>query len=309
LSTVLNAWFAAHPFEKATRIDDEIERLLHRALIGQEGALGGPPAFGPSEIPMDAPGRDGFQIWPLPLHPPKPGLSRKEGLVRLLHDVANIELQAMELAVLTLNQFPDAPIEFREQLAEIARDEARHFSSCAKALADAGHSFGELPLHTSLWSVARGDQTLLDRVMTVHRYLEGSGLDSGESILMRLRGSPNRSLPAREIIQMIVNEEVPHVAFGSRWFREFCRLERRDPDHEFRQRLIELKERAPRPDQPALERRRAAGFTESELSTLLELSRHRPPRRAQMEETESGIGKTQGRSIRSLEGSGPIGGR
>lgn len=206
--------------------------------------------------------------------PPKAGLSTPAGQGRLLHDLANIELQAMELAVRTLIDFPDAPEAFRQELAQIARSEGEHLAMCAESLDQLGFQFGEWPVHAGLWWAVKPEDDLIERILKVHRHMEGSGLDAGEAILTRLSGVDNRLV--RAAVARIVREEVGHVEFGSRWYREVCRLERRDPADEFCLRMPGIAAVSPRNEKIAVELRRAAGFDEAELRFLTELQTNRP---------------------------------
>ncbi|MEK7358084.1 MAG: DUF455 family protein, partial [Bdellovibrionota bacterium] len=198
--------------------------------------------------------------------PEKGGLASREGQARLVHDLANIELQAMELAVRTLHEFPDAPPQFRRELAEIAEGECRHLRLCLDALENLGFEWGHWAARTSLWDTVGPGDSLIDRVVIVHRYLEGSGLDAGESILRRLAGV---SAPAvRPAVETIVREEVDHVAFGSLWYRRLCEREGIDPERDFISRIEGLSRAIPRREKIAAELRACAGFTTAEIDAL-----------------------------------------
>lgn len=201
--------------------------------------------------------------------PPKQGLSTLEGQGRLLHDLANIEMQAMELAVRTLVDFSDAPAEFRAQLAEIARSEGDHLKMCVESLDHMGFSFGDWPVHAGLWWAVKRDDDLIERVLKVHRHMEGSGLDAGEAILKRLSGVD--SPVARAAVARIVQDEVGHVEFGSRWFREICQRQRLDANEEFCRRMPRIARVSPRNEKLSRELRLAAGFTEDEIQFLIHL--------------------------------------
>ena len=120
--------------------------------------------------------------------PAKKGLSFKEGQARLLHDLASIELQAMELCLRSLYEYPDAPVAFREQLATIALGEGNHLQLCLNGIETLGFAWGDWPVHVALWHSTANSDSLLDRILIVHRYLEGSGLDAGDTLLRRLSG-------------------------------------------------------------------------------------------------------------------------
>jgi uncharacterized ferritin-like protein (DUF455 family) len=200
-------------------------------------------------------------------HPRKKGLSYREGQARLLHDLGSIELQAMELGYRSLVEFPQAPAGFREELAAITLDEAKHFELCLDAIEKLGHRWGEWPVHTALWESVDSEDSLLDRILTVHRYLEGSGLDAGDTLLRRLDGILESCV--HPVVKTIVDDEVGHVEFGSRWYREICRNEGRNPQDDFPERMASLKERLPkRMEKLSYPLRREAGFTDLELQVL-----------------------------------------
>lgn len=213
----------------------------------------------------EIPGRDCEIILNIKAHPPKPAFNTPEGQARMLHDLGNIELQAMELAVRTLAQYPDAPRAFREELAEVALEEARHFNLCLNALDELGGPWGTWPVHRSLWDVVT-DGDLLERVLIVHRYMEGAGLDAGSRLMGRLTGV--RAPLAREVVGTIVREEVGHVSFGSKWYRTLCLSHGLDPDQYFAQMYPGLLRAIPRNEKPDFEARRRAGFSEAEIQTI-----------------------------------------
>lgn len=198
--------------------------------------------------------------------PEKPGFASREGQGRLVHDLANIELQAMELALRTLHEFPDAPTAFREELAVIAEGEGRHLGLCLDALENLGYRWGHWAARTSLWDAVSDRDSLIDRVVIVHRYLEGSGLDAGESILRRLAGVDASAV--RPAVETIVREEVDHVAFGSLWYHRLCEREKIDAERDFASRIEHLARAIPRREKLAAELRARAGFTPFEIAAL-----------------------------------------
>lgn len=230
-----------------------------------ESAFSGPILHG---FPVD-PARNA-QILTPGLLPPKKGLSYREGQARMLHDLASIELQAMELGLRTLNEYPQAPEGFRESLAEITLSEASHLKLCLDGIEKLGFKWGDWPIHNMLWHSVSGEDTLLDRILIVHRYLEGSGLDAGDTLLRRLDSVLES--PLHSIAKTIVTEEVGHVEFGSTWYREICRKEKVDPAEDFPSRIEGLRYRLPkRIERISRELRLKAGFTDQEISYLEDL--------------------------------------
>src|SRR5271170_7304701 len=142
---------ALEGFKTQVLVEPTVRRKLHDLDAVLEGLLQGQVI----EVPEHT-GRD-VQILPIRALPDKPGLASKEGQARLLHDLASIELQAMELGVRTLAEFPDAPQTFREELCEVTRDEARHLRLCLDGLEDLGMPWGSFPVHNALWRAAGGD--------------------------------------------------------------------------------------------------------------------------------------------------------
>jgi uncharacterized ferritin-like protein (DUF455 family) len=223
---------------------------------------------GASAIP-ETPGRD-VQILPIKELPPKKGLSFRKGQARLLHDLASIELQAMELGFRTLAEFPEASDEFRRELVEITLEEGEHLQLCLKAMEDLEMPWGCFPTHIGLWEAVSSADSLLDRIVVVHRYLEGSGLDASDTILRRLSGVDAEA--AKRTVSVIRRDEMGHVQFGSRWYHRLAREQGLDADEDFATRLGKLFHRIPRRLEPVVaETRREAGFTEREIEALRQI--------------------------------------
>tara|TARA_B100000749_G_scaffold280707_1_gene278133 strand:+ start:48061 stop:48843 length:783 start_codon:yes stop_codon:yes gene_type:complete len=233
---------------------DALESTLHNVLSGTAYT-----------IPMH-PTRD-IQVLTPGLHPPKKGISLAEGQARLLHDLANIELQAMELAIRTLLQYTEAPHPFKEQLGKIALEEGHHLKLCLRGIESLGYQWGDWPIHTALWDCTASEDSLLDRMLIVHCYLEGSGLDASDSILNRLSGV--HSPQADKIVRVIAKDEMGHVQFGTRWYTQFCKELGTSPDDDFKIRMAKLAHQLPdRREKINRSLRLKAGFSESQIQTL-----------------------------------------
>ncbi|WP_413287430.1 DUF455 family protein [Bdellovibrio sp. HCB337] len=210
------------------------------------------------------PARD-VQVLDSKLHPPKKGFSLKEGQARMLHDLASIELQAMELGVRTLAEFPDAPQAFREELMAVTVSEGTHLRLCLEGIHDLGFKWGDWPVHCALWGAVSAEDSLLDRILIVHRYLEGSGLDAGSYLIQRLDGIDDGK-HTRKIVGQINFEEIGHVDFGSQWYRKICQLEKIDASVDFPRRMESLRWKLPkRMEKINRDLRLKAGFTEEEI--------------------------------------------
>ncbi|MBX3019647.1 MAG: DUF455 family protein [Bdellovibrionaceae bacterium] len=201
--------------------------------------------------------------------PERAGLSTNAGQRRMLHDLANIELQAMELCYRSLIEYPDADKAFRDELMGLLESESQHFEMCLNSLQELGGEWGEYPVHIGLWAAVRAEDSILDRILIVHRYLEGNGLDAGETLIRRMSAVPRSS--AHATLERIAREELDHVAFGSRWYQRFCVERKLDPTHDFKTRFAKLLPQMPRRiEHIQRDLRRQAGFSEDEIDFLVE---------------------------------------
>lgn len=217
------------------------------------------------QVPL-IPGRD-LEVRTPEQMPPRKGFSLPEGRARLLHDLANIELQAVELCLRTLIEYPAAPVEFRVQLFNVMKSEVSHLKMCVNGLPVLGFKWGDWPVHLGLWACVLPGEDLIDRILIVHRYLEGSGLDAGGNLNKRLKGVPPEH--THQIVNQITEEEVGHVKFGSDWYRRLCLERGLDPDQDFPQRFNRIEAQVPkRIDKLNRELRRRAGFTDLEMDFL-----------------------------------------
>lgn len=234
---------------------DLVDECCHQALLTQyDPIIGAPIRDQPTSDPR--------------LHPIKKGLSEKKGQARLLHDLANIELQAMELGLRTLIDFPHAQSDFKYRLIEVIKDEANHLKLCLQGLEHLGFQWGDWPIHNNLWNATSPDDTLLERITIVHRFLEGSGLDASSKIIHRLESIDSPII--YNALTTIVHEEVPHVKFGSEWFQSICHKEKKDSEIEFEVTLNKLYSKLPvRLEKICTSLRLEAGFTLKEIDSLV----------------------------------------
>lgn len=237
-----------------------LEAALHQVLLGHS-----------LRIPA-AVGRE-VEVRGIRNLPPKPGLSTSMGVARLIHDLASIELQALEMMLRTLSEYPEAPREFRRRLGELVLDEGRHLRLCLEELKILGHPWGTWPVHIGLWQCVRLGEPLLSRVLIVHRYLEGSGLDAGETLARRLKELNQKG--AHSVVNTIYVDEMDHVRFGSEWYRQLSALEKIDPDEDFERRIWQLRDQLPRRLEPISHvNREQAGFSAREIRALERLQSH-----------------------------------
>jgi uncharacterized ferritin-like protein (DUF455 family) len=193
-----------------------------------------------------------------------------EGRAALIHALAHIELNAIDLAVDIVWRFGDMPTEFYADWIGVAREEGLHFQLLRAHLQSLGFDYGDFPAHNGLWEMAektKGD--LLARLAIVPLTLEARGLDASPAVKKNLV----RAGDARggEILDIILRDEIGHVRIGIDWYRRLCAERNLDPAATFSE-LVRRYD-APRPRGPFnLAARRAAGFDEQELADLTNAS-------------------------------------
>lgn len=184
----------------------------------------------------------------------------------MIHALTHIEFNAINLALDALWRFPDMPAAYYEDWLRVAAEEALHFSLLAAHLETLGHAYGDFPAHNSLWDMAEktgGD--VLARIALVPRTMEARGLDASPPVRAKLAQAGDQR--AAEILDIILRDEIGHVAIGNRWFLWLCRRDGLDPLHAYA-RLAQQYKAPPLRGPFNLEARRAAGFTEAELAAL-----------------------------------------
>ena len=189
-----------------------------------------------------------------------------EGRAALIHALAHIELNAIDLALDIVWRFAGMPEAFYRQWIGVAREEALHFELLHAHLRTLGFSYGDYPAHNALWEMAHKTRhDLLARLAIVPRTLEARGLDASPPIKAKLVGAGDHR--AGEILEVILRDEIGHVAIGNHWYRQQCAQRGLDPIAAY----AKLAERyqAPRLRGPFnLEARRAAGFSDAEIAAL-----------------------------------------
>jgi uncharacterized ferritin-like protein (DUF455 family) len=228
------------------------------------------------EEPLDERGRSA-----LPGRPDRPLLVRPrdlpqrsphtpQGHAALIHAVAHIEFNAINLALDAVWRFSDLPPDFYADWLRVAREEALHFSLLQAHLRTLGHVYGDFEAHDGLWLMtARTADDVLARMALVPRLLEARGLDATPPMQARLaRAGDQRAV---DILALILRDEIGHVEVGNRWYRHLCAQQGLDPLRQFR--TLAAQYGAPRLKPPFnLEARRQAGFQEAELDDLHRLA-------------------------------------
>lgn len=210
----------------------------------------------------------------LELVPPR-GLARRRlstavGRAALIHAVAHIEFNAINLAWDAIQRFRGLPSPFYADWVRVAAEETRHFGLMLERLDDLGYGYGDFPAHDGLWEMARRTaHDPLARMALVPRVLEARGLDVTPGMIERLLVVGDEETARR--LRIILREEVGHVAAGSRWFRHLCAERDLDAPTAFFDLLSQYLKGEIRGPLNLADRRRA-GFDAEELARLESLT-------------------------------------
>lgn len=189
-----------------------------------------------------------------------------EGRAVLIHALAHIELNAVNLAADIIWRFAGMPAQFYLDWLKVAKEEAYHFQLLVGHLSTQGFAYGDFPAHNSMWEMAektRGD--LLARLALVPRTLEARGLDATPAVMAKLAQAGDHA--AADILAIILHDEIGHVAIGNFWYKKLCAEQGLDIISTYAE--MTRKYKAPPVRGPFnLEGRRAAGFDEDELRAL-----------------------------------------
>ncbi len=215
--------------------------------ISQAGRPPRPELVHPSRLPRRRPGNE-------------------TGRLALIHAIAHIEFNAINLAWDAVQRFPDLPAGYYSDWIQVAREEVHHFRLIRERLLAGGVDYGDFPAHNGLWEMAlKTAHDPLVRMALVPRMLEARGLDVTPGIMQRFERIGDRDTVAA--LQVILAEEVGHVQFGTRWFNYLCAQRGLVPEttyFELLERFVAGEIRCPLHRQA----RRQAGFSDEELARL-----------------------------------------
>jgi uncharacterized ferritin-like protein (DUF455 family) len=192
--------------------------------------------------PPDRPARPLKPELRLPKDMPKRSTSKK-GQIALLHAVAHIELNAIDLAWDMVARFGEEVTvghrlswQFLDDWVRVGDEEAKHFLLLSDRLETLGAQYGDLPAHDGLWEAAyETKDDLLARLVIVPMVLEARGLDVTPKMTDRLKKSGDQA--SADILGVIFEEEIGHVEIGTRWFHALCHKMAHNPERVFQDRL------------------------------------------------------------------------
>jgi uncharacterized ferritin-like protein (DUF455 family) len=259
-----SAFELAHQVLLATDVQEKCRLISELSRRWDEDEL----HFTASAVVMDvaAVGRPDKPVLTRPRGVARRSLHTAEGRKAFMHAIAHIEFNAINLACDAVHRFHGMPREYYGDWIKVAADEARHFNLLQAYLHRLGSRYGDFPAHDGLWDMAaRTAHDVLARMALVPRVLEAHGLDVTPIMIKRLQAAGD--VEAADILLIIYQEEIEHVAAGSRWFRYLCAQRELEPRSTFRS-LVEKHFIGKLKGPFNIEARMAAGFDAEELERL-----------------------------------------
>ena len=233
----------------------------------------GDVSLAPAACPVESlpvPGRPERPELVSPRAVPRRQLATIEGRAILIHALAHIEFNAINLALDAVYRFRDLPRAYYGDWLRVAAEEAYHFALLREHLQTLGYDYGRFAAHNGLWEMAvKTAHDPLVRMALVPRVLEARGLDAAPGLIKKLQSSGDRQ--AVKILEIIQRDEVTHVAIGNRWYHYLCAQRGLDPLTTF-EHLLKAYDAPPLRPPFAQAARRQAGFTEDEMQLLERLA-------------------------------------
>ncbi len=219
--------------------------------------------------PITAPGRPVKPELVTSRDLPRRRMGSATGRAALVHSIVHIEFNAINLAWDAVYRFRDMPLAYYQDWANVAVEEAYHFTLLRNHLNTLGYDYGDFVAHDGLWEIARETaHDVLVRMSVVPRVLEARGLDATPAIIDRFMSVGDKK--AAEILEIILQDEIGHVEIGTRWFAYLCQQRGLDRETTFITMLNDyVKERIKGPLH--VEARIKAGFSSKEIAYLNQL--------------------------------------
>ncbi|MCW8851972.1 MAG: ferritin-like domain-containing protein [Gammaproteobacteria bacterium] len=219
-------------------------------------------------VPLPVPGRPEKPELVDARDVPRRNFASLKGRLTLVHAIAHIEFNAINLALDAVYRFQDMPEQYYTDWIRVAAEEAKHFTMLSDYLESHGMSYGDLPAHNGLWEMAvKTDFDVLVRMALVPRVLEARGLDVTPGMIKKLQSTGDMRLI--QILQIIFDEEIGHVKIGTHWYRTLCDQRGLEPEQTFLE-LIEKYMQGAKFGPFETEARIEAGFSREEMERLLE---------------------------------------
>jgi uncharacterized ferritin-like protein (DUF455 family) len=214
---------AADPAEKV-RLTAEVAANWQSGVIRSLG----------NARPPDRPARPERPLTLAPGKMPRRRLGGESGKIAMLHALAHIELNAIDLGWDIIARFADCnlPKSFFDDWVTLAQEEARHFAGLQGLLTGLGSGYGALPVHDGLWDAAqKTSHDLMSRLALIPMTLEARALDTAPATIARLEAAGETTIVA--VLNGILEDEITHVATGVRWFNHLCDATGQDPARQY----------------------------------------------------------------------------
>ena len=202
-----------------------------------------------------------------PKEVPRRNITSLKGRLALVHAIAHIEFNAINLALDAVYRFQNMPQQYYLDWCRVAAEEAQHFTMLSDYLKSHGVNYGDFTAHNGLWEMAvKTDQDVMVRMALVPRVLEARGLDVTPTMIKKLSSTGDTELIA--ILQKIFDDEIGHVKIGSYWYKQLCEERELDSEKTFL-KLIDQYMQGAKFGPFETEAREKAGFSKKEMEDLL----------------------------------------
>jgi len=249
-----------------TDVDIKLKKTRDTAAAFRAGSMS-LASFG-EPLPVTQPGRPQRPLLVRARQVPKRGFGTAEGRAIMMHAIAHIEFNAINLALDAVQRFAGMPEAFYADWLGVADEEAYHFELIRAHMRHLGGDYGDYDAHNGLWEMCeKTAHDVLVRMALVPRVLEARGLDVTPGIQKKLIQVGDHN--AVSLLDIILRDEIGHVAIGNRWFRYCCDQRGLEADVTFRQLLAEYYPKGLM-GPFNLGARHQAGFSEYELELLTE---------------------------------------
>ncbi len=192
-------------------------------------------------LPENTPGRPEKPDLVLPSEVPRRRLGSPQGRGALLHAIAHIELNAIDLAADMIARFaghplifPDFQTDFIEDWSRVCAEEAKHFNLLTDRMESLGVTYGDYPAHNGLWDAAfKTRHDIAARLAIAPMVLEARGLDVTPGMIKKLDKIGDQK--SVEVLRVIYEDEIGHVRIGAKWFQAIAEMEGESPRPYFHQ--------------------------------------------------------------------------
>jgi len=259
-----NVFDAAEQVLNSDTVESKIKASLDAVILWQNGKLS-LQASTETEclVRFKNPARP-FLVEPSKL--PNRSVATSHGQAAFIHAITHIEFSAINLAWDAIYRYRDLPHSYYEDWIKVASEETNHFLMLNQRLDELSYTYGDFDAHSGLWDMAeKTAHSFLHRMAVIPRGLEARGLDVTPKLIKRLRSvGDNRTVG---LLQLILDDEIGHVAIGDRWFRYACQKQNCEPEQTYQKIVIQYTNshiRGPF----NIEARVKAGFSIEELKQL-----------------------------------------